>query len=75
MMAAIDEYLPVFRKYLRKKGGMLGHVNGLPWYDLFAPLGKADKTYKMCIRDRYRTDYRSSSDLRYSSYERSTDCC
>lgn len=21
------------------------------------------------------TDYRSSSDLRYSSYERSTDCC
>ena len=47
MMAAIDEYLPVFRKYLRKKGGMLGHVNGLPWYDLFAPLGKADKTYSI----------------------------
>lgn len=28
MMAAIDEYLPVFRKYLRKKGEMLGHANG-----------------------------------------------
>lgn len=27
MMAAIDEYLPVFRKYLRKKGEMLGHAN------------------------------------------------
>ena len=45
MMEAIEEYLPVFRKYLRKKGEMLGHANGLPWYDLFAPLGKADKTY------------------------------
>lgn len=45
MMEAIKEYLPVFHKYLRKKGEMLGHDNGLPWYDLFAPLGKADKTY------------------------------
>ena len=24
---------------------MLGYQNGLPWYELFAPLGKADKTY------------------------------
>lgn len=47
MMAAIEEYLPVFRKYLRKKGEMLGHTNGLPWYELFAPLGKADKTYTL----------------------------
>lgn len=45
MMEAIKEYLPKFRKYLRKKGEMLGHTSGLPWYDLFAPLGKADKTY------------------------------
>ncbi|MDD6306497.1 MAG: M3 family oligoendopeptidase [Clostridiales bacterium] len=45
MMAAIEEYLPVFRKYLRKKAELLGYQNGLPWYELFAPLGKADKTY------------------------------
>lgn len=45
MMDAIREYLPVFQKYLRKKAEMLGHANGLPWYDLFAPLGKAEKTY------------------------------
>ena len=56
MMAAIDEYLPVFRKYLRKKGGMLGHVNGLPWYDLFAPLGKADKTYSIEEAKQYLID-------------------
>lgn len=45
MLAAIKECLPVFRKYLRKKGEMLGYKNGLPWYELFAPLGRADKTY------------------------------
>jgi len=45
MMEAIKEYLPEFRKYLRKKAEMLGHDNGLPFYELFAPMGKADKTY------------------------------
>ena len=45
LMEAIREYLPVFRKYMRRKGELLGHADGLPWYDLFAPLGKADKTY------------------------------
>ena len=47
MMTAIKEYLPVFRKYLRKKAEMLGYNNGLPWYELFAPMGKADKTYTL----------------------------
>lgn len=47
MMEAIKEYLPVFRKYLQKKGEMLGHGNGLPWYELFAPMGKADKNYSL----------------------------
>ncbi len=47
MMDAIKEYLPAFRKYLRKKGELLGHTNGLPFYELFAPLGKADKTYSV----------------------------
>ena len=47
MLTAIKEYLPVFRKYLRRKGELLGHKNGLPWYDLFAPIGKADKSYSI----------------------------
>ena len=47
LMEAIREYLPVFRKYLRKKSELLGHTDGLPWYDLFAPLGKSDKTYSI----------------------------
>lgn len=45
MMEAVVEYLPVFRKYLRKKAELLGYQGGLPWYELFAPVGKADKKY------------------------------
>ena len=43
MMGAIEESLPTFRKYLKAKGKALGHENGLPWYDLFAPMGKTGK--------------------------------
>lgn len=56
MMSAIGEYLPVFRRYLRQKGQMLGHENGLPWYDLFAPLGKSDKTYTIEEAEQYLTE-------------------
>lgn len=56
MMGAIKEYLPVFRKYLRKKGEMLGHTNGLPWYDLFAPMGKAERTFTLEEARDYLTD-------------------
>ncbi len=38
MWQAIDESLPKFRAYLRRKGELLGHKNGLPFYDLFAPM-------------------------------------
>lgn len=41
MFSAIDEALPKFWQYLKAKGKALGHENGLPWYELFAPLGKA----------------------------------
>ena len=47
LMDAIREYLPVLRKYMRKKGELLGHNDGLPWYDLFAPIGKSGKTYTL----------------------------
>lgn len=45
MFSAIDEYLPKFWAYLRAKGNALGHENGLPWYDLFAPMGKSSKVF------------------------------
>ena len=45
MLSAMKESMPVFRKYLRKKAEILGHKNGLPFYDLFAPIGNVDMTY------------------------------
>ncbi len=45
MFTAMNEYLPKFHAYLRRKAELLGHKDGLPWYDLFAPLGKADRTF------------------------------
>lgn len=48
MLTAMEESLPSFRKYLRKKAEILGHKNGLPFYDLFAPItppGYAPKMY------------------------------
>ncbi len=45
MLGAMDEYLPKFWQYLKTKAKVLGHENGLPWYDLFAPMGKSSTKY------------------------------
>lgn len=45
MLSAIREALPVFHKYLKKKAEIIGHKNGLPFYDLFAPLGESERKY------------------------------
>ena len=45
MWTAIREALPDFRRYLRKKAELLGHANGLPFYDLFAPMGRDTQRY------------------------------
>ena len=45
MLSAMDEYLPKFWQYLKAKAKALGHENGLPWYDLFAPMGNSSTTF------------------------------
>jgi pepF/M3 family oligoendopeptidase len=45
MLSTIREYLPQFQSYLKHKAKLLGHSGNLPFYDLFAPLGKIDKKY------------------------------
>ena len=45
MLAAMDDYLPHFWRYLKTKGKALGHENGLPWYDLFAPMGASSTQF------------------------------
>ncbi|MCQ2429439.1 MAG: M3 family oligoendopeptidase [Clostridia bacterium] len=45
LLGAMQEYLPCFWKYLRAKAKYLGYEGGLPWWELFAPIGKNDKKF------------------------------
>ena len=45
MLASMDKYLPKFHAYLQAKAKLMGHENGLPWYDLFAPVGESSSKY------------------------------
>ncbi|HHW67916.1 MAG: hypothetical protein PWP07_924 [Epulopiscium sp.] len=45
MFSSIMESLPSFRKYLKKKAELLGHKNGIPFYDLFAPMGEVEMKF------------------------------
>lgn len=45
LFEAMTEYMPQFWRYLRLKAEKLGYADGLPWYELFAPLGKSTKRY------------------------------
>ena len=49
MFAAMEEYMPKFRQYLKVKAKALGHANGLPWYDLLAPMGSSST--KLSVED------------------------
>jgi len=44
MMGAMKDSFPMFRKYFNAKAKKLGKEK-LAWWDVFAPLGKADKVY------------------------------
>jgi pepF/M3 family oligoendopeptidase len=45
MLEAIREYLPTFHQYLRHKAKIMGHEGGLPWYDMFAPIGESNTKF------------------------------
>ncbi|MEG1801898.1 MAG: M3 family oligoendopeptidase [Lachnospiraceae bacterium] len=45
LWSACRNYLPKFHSYLRRKAELLGHKNGLPWYDLFAPMGESHGSF------------------------------
>jgi pepF/M3 family oligoendopeptidase len=56
LLGAMDEYLPAFRKYLKAKAKALGHDGALPFYNLFAPMGKSDKTFSVEDAKNYLLD-------------------
>ena len=47
MLGVIRESLPRFRDILKAKARALGHKNGLPFYDLFAPMGESSRKYTL----------------------------
>ncbi len=53
LLEAMKEYMPSFHSYLRAKAESLGYKNGLPWYELFAPMGKSDKKYTVAEAKAY----------------------
>ncbi len=76
MLEAMREALPTFRSYLKKKAELLGHKNGLPFYDLFAPMGDVDMTYSYedgckCVIDNFRTFSDDLADFAKNAMENS----
>ncbi len=53
MVMACNDYMDLFRKYFRRKAKLLGHKNGLPFYELFAPVGKQDRSFTIEEANQY----------------------
>ena len=45
MIDSMKDYRPHFERYLKAKATYLGYDKGLPFYELFAPVGNLEKTY------------------------------
>ena len=74
MLEAMQESLPDFQKYYRKKAELLGHEGGLPFYDLFAPVGSAEMKFNYdgaqdFIINNFRTFSDSLADYAQRAFE------
>lgn len=66
MIEAIKEEAPNFRKYFKLKAKALGYQKGLPFYEIFAPMGKLTKTYSFDeAKNLVLNVYKSFSDKLY----------
>ncbi|MCT4686892.1 M3 family oligoendopeptidase [Vallitalea sp.] len=75
LLKAIEEGLPIVRKYLKKKAQVLGYDNGLPWYELYAPLGKevSKITYeeaKHIVYDNFRSFNPNLADFAQMAFDK-----
>ncbi len=62
LLTAMQEYLPKFWQYMKAKAKLLGHDNGLPFYDLFAPLEGNDTVFSTEDAKQYLVDLFSTFD-------------
>ena len=61
MLEAMREAMPAFRRYLRHKAKLLGYENGLPWYEILAPMGKASsESFTVESAHKYLVDHFAS---------------
>lgn len=45
MIEAIREALPSFHKYMKHKAKIMGYEGGLPWFEMFAPIGESNTKF------------------------------
>lgn len=45
LIKTIQKALPMFERFYKLKAEALGYQNGLPWYELYAPIGESHKEY------------------------------
>ncbi|MDU5081126.1 M3 family oligoendopeptidase [uncultured Tissierella sp.] len=74
MIIAMREFLPVFHKYYRKKAELLGYENGLPFYEMFTPMGEVNRTFTYdeamkYIIDNFRTFSNRLADFVQNAYD------
>ncbi|CAK7078252.1 M3 family oligoendopeptidase [Tissierella sp.] len=74
MITAMREFLPEFHKYYRKKAELLGYENGLPFYEMFAPMGEVNRTFTYdeamkYIIDNFRTFSNRLADFVQNAYD------
>lgn len=56
LIKSIKAFLPEFQRYLKLKAKYLGHENGLPFYDLFAPIGESSQKFTVEEAGEYLVD-------------------
>ena len=45
MTSTMKKALPMFERYFQLKAQALGYTDGLPWYELYAPIVESDMSY------------------------------
>jgi pepF/M3 family oligoendopeptidase len=74
MLEVMRESFPVFRRYFKAKSRKLGNKGALPWWDVFAPVGKSDRRYTWDEAKRFvLAQFRSFDDRLVSVAQRAFD--
>lgn len=68
LLATIKKALPMFEKYFQTKAQHLGYQNGLPWYDMYAPIVDINSEYDYEKGSRFVVEQFSSFSQNLGNY-------